>query len=60
MQVENMTQIAPGNPFLSDAYHMGATIGTNVTVMYERFDNERHNYIIIVNTETGERLRVRF
>lgn len=60
MRVHEIEAIAPGNPFLGDCFHMGTTIGVNVTVMYARFDGERHDYIIIVDTETGERLNISF
>ena len=46
------------NPFNHDAYHMGITLGTNVTIMYEKHTNEKHDYVIVINTETGKRLKV--
>ncbi len=58
LHVEEMEPIRPGNPFLSDAFHMGTQIGANVTVMYERFQQETHSYLIVVNTTTGERARI--
>jgi hypothetical protein len=48
------------NPFLHDSYNMGTTIGTNVTVMFDNHASERCNYLIVVNTETGERVRIVF
>jgi hypothetical protein len=46
------------NPFHTDLYHMGTTIGKNVTVMFAKHQNEVHEYVIIANTKTGERLKV--
>jgi hypothetical protein len=48
----------PINPFLQDSYHMGTTLGKNVTVMYPNFPKENCEYLILVNTMTGERKRV--
>ena len=48
------------NPFCQDAYHMGVRIGTNVMIMLPNHDTERCNYLIVVDTITGERLRIRF
>lgn len=60
IEVTPMDTIPSGNPFHHDALRMGWTIGTNVTVMFEHFDSERQAYVVIVNTETGERIRVTF
>jgi hypothetical protein len=58
LAVSEMDPVAPGNPFLSDAYRMGTYIGTNVAVMFEKHPHEQHGYIVVVNTDTGERIRV--
>lgn len=47
-----------GNPFHHDPYHMGTRIGENCVVMYKNHSNEKVPYLIVVNTETGERLKV--
>jgi hypothetical protein len=60
MKVVQLTPIDPGNPFLSDAFHMGTQVGNNVTVMYWRFPTEHHDYLIVVDTSTGERIRIEF
>ena len=60
MNTEALIPIEPGNPFLSDLFNMGTQIGTNCTVMYGKHTNERCAYLIVVNTETGERIRVTF
>jgi hypothetical protein len=58
--VEKMPQIEKGNPFLSDFYNMGSCLGTNVMAMYSNHPNEVAKYIIIVNMETGERVKIKF
>jgi hypothetical protein len=60
MIVEDMPPIAPGNPFLSDHIQTGCTLGSNVVVMYEKFNHEHQEYIIVVNTRTGERKLIVF
>lgn len=56
LEVKPMDKIAPGNPFHSDSYRMGQYVGTNVAIMFE--GHERLGYIVVVNRETGERIRV--
>jgi hypothetical protein len=62
MQIEQMERMTidntPINPFNQDFYHMGTLIGKNVTVMFEKFARDMHNYIIVINTITGERIRI--
>jgi hypothetical protein len=53
-------KLVPGNPFVSDYYNMGTTLGANVTVMYDTFPKDRMTHLIVVNTETGERLVIDF
>ena len=70
MQITDMTpmEVSPEllndegsiNPFCQDAYNMGTKIGTNVTIMYANFDNVPCKYLIIVDTQTGERKRITF
>lgn len=48
------------NPFCQDAYHMGTYLGKNVCVMYPNHSTEECPYLIIVNTRTGERLKINF
>ena len=60
LEIETMESIAPGNPFLSDAVRMGTTIGTNVTVMFMNHSTDLQTNIVIVNTDTGERIKVKF
>lgn len=60
IQVSKMTPISPGNPYASDAFHIGTTIGKNVTIMYSNFPDDICNYIIVVNTDTGKRVKISF
>lgn len=46
------------NPFLHDIFNMGTSIAKNVMIMHRTHDTEKADYFIIVNTETGERLKV--
>ena len=60
MTVEEISAIDPGNPYLSDPYHMGVTLGTNVTVMYAKHSSEHQDFIIVVDTQTGDRFWIEF
>lgn len=45
------------NPFEHDYAHLGTQIGKGpITVMYSDVDN--YKYIILVNTDTGDRIRI--
>ena len=57
-QLEKLPSFPPGNPFHHDLYHMGTEIGRNLLVLHAKFPGEQHDYVILVNPETGERLRV--
>lgn len=46
------------NPFHHDAYNMGIDVGSNFCVMFDKHPSERAGYLIVVNKETGERLRI--
>ena len=50
--------IEPGNPFLHDAYHMGVQIGSNVVIMMDNHKVQPCKYFIVVNTDTGERIKI--
>jgi hypothetical protein len=60
MIVKEMEKIVPGNPFLSDAFNMGVQIGTNCTVMMANHESEFCKYLIVVDTTTGERIKIMF
>lgn len=58
---EPMAPVAtPENPFNTDMYHMGTYVAKNVCVMYATFEDQVASYIIVVNRETGERIKIRF
>jgi hypothetical protein len=58
LKIVPMTNTPPGNPFHHDALRMGTKIGENVYIMFEKHQHERQGYVIVVNAETGERMRV--
>jgi len=60
MIVKEMEKINSGNPFLGDAFHMGVQIGTNCHVMMPNFESEFCKYLIVVDTTTGERIKIMF
>lgn len=51
---------ANANPYHHDAFHMGKCIGSNAHIMLPNHDSEYCPYIIVINTKTGERLKVLF
>ncbi len=59
-KVEELPPFHPGNPFHHDKYHMGVTIGTNCTAMYEKHKDEDQPYLIIANPKTGKRIKIFF
>lgn len=48
------------NPFRQDLFHMGTKLGSNVTILHRNFDSQEAKYLIIVNTKTGERMKLEF
>jgi len=46
------------NPFRQDSCHMGTQIGTNLTMMFMNFEKDNCDYIILINTITGERIEI--
>jgi hypothetical protein len=59
MKVTKLEPFPPGaNPYTQDAYNMGTSIGNNVEVMYDKHPSQHASYLIVVNKETGERLRI--
>lgn len=61
IQIEQMSSFpANANPFSYDAFHMGTKLGSNVVVMHPNFADGHMDYMIIVNVETGKRIKVRF
>lgn len=61
MKVETLENFPPNeNPFHHDLMRMGVRIGKNVMAMMHNHDNAVCEDVIIVNMETGERIRVVF
>ena len=61
MRVYRLGSFPPhSNPYHYEGFLMGRNVGNNVTVMMENFEEDRCRYLIIVDTESGERLRVIF
>jgi len=59
-RMEEMESIPAGeNPFHHDAYNMGTRMGKNIMVMHHSHNSETARYIILVNTDTGARVRIR-
>jgi hypothetical protein len=48
------------NPFHQDIINMGTRLGKNVIVMHQNHDNDEAKFLTIVNTKTGERMRITF
>ena len=55
---EDLNQDGFINPFHQDLTSMGTQIGKNVTVLHMNFPSEVAESIVIVNTKTGERIRI--
>jgi hypothetical protein len=49
---------AKENPFEHDASHHGVTVSDNCVILYSSISNARTEYVIIINKQTGERLKV--
>ena len=61
IQIEQMSSFPVNtNPFLHDAFHLGTKVGANVMVMHPNFVDGHMDYMIIINVETGERIKVKF
>ena len=52
--------IEPGNPYLSDLYHMGTPISKNVEAMFATDREGNTSYVILVDKTTGRRVKVEF
>ena len=61
MKITHLESFPPNsNPYHHDAYHMGMTIGKNVTVMMANHSDQECGYLIVINKTTGERLKITF
>ncbi len=59
MQIKKLEPIPAGsNPFHHDIDNMGQTMGTNCMIMHGNHSDEVCNALIIINTLTGERIKV--
>ena len=60
-RIETLNPQPPcASPFNHDFYNMGTRLGVNCVVMYENHPLQACRYLILVNTDTGERIRVSF
>ena len=48
----------PFNPFQQDLFHMGTKLGKNITILHRNFPKDNCEYLILVNTITGEQIKV--
>ena len=48
------------NPFLQEAVLMGTQVGRNVTIMHRNFERDECPYLIVIDTRTGERIKITF
>lgn len=48
------------NPFKHDAFNMGEYLGSNVAIMFGNHSLSHCDYLYVINTETGERIRIEF
>lgn len=48
------------NPFHQDITHMGTRLGSNVMIMHSNFDSQEAKWIHVIDTKTGERIKINF
>ena len=48
------------NPFHQDISNMGTRLGSNVMIMHQNFDHQEAKWLTIIDTKTGERIRIDF
>ena len=58
--VQMLDPYPAGNPLQHDTVSMGTNIGTNAMVLHTKHHNEDHDYIIVVNPHTGDRVKINF
>jgi hypothetical protein len=59
MKIEELKDFPPNvNPFHYEHYLMGHYIGKNVIIMMSKFENENHDFIIVIDKTTGKRIRI--
>lgn len=58
-QTQELTPYPAGsNPFHHDLSNMGTRIAANIMIMHSTHDDQIAEVFIVVNTNTGERLRI--
>ena len=61
IQVEPYRQFDPDvNVMQQDAHHMGSTMGTNAKLLFSTFPSDNMDYLIVVNTRTGQSVKLTF
>jgi len=59
MRTEVLKGIPPqSNPFHYDAFNMGTQVASNCIIMHDSHNDQKTRSIIVINTDTGERMRV--
>lgn len=48
------------NPFNHDLFNMGTKMGKDLMIMHANHDTEDCKYIVLINTKTGERVKIEF
>ena len=60
-RIEVMETLPEGvGAYQDDRYHMGRNLGTNAMMMYANYDDAKCNYIILINYETRQRIKIHF
>jgi hypothetical protein len=61
MVIEQIESLPAGeNPFNHDLTNMGQHVGTNCMVMFKNHPNDYCPYLIVLNPNTGERVKISF
>ena len=60
MNEEELNTDGTLNPFHQDLSNMGTRLASNVVVMHQNHDHEHADWLILVNTKTGERIKINF
>ena len=61
MRISRLNSFPPNtNPYTHDLFNMGCSVGNNIEVMYAAATSERAKYLIVINKETGERIKLEF
>ena len=59
IEVETLDSFPPNsNPFSHDLVHMGQVIAKDIVMMYPNHPDGDMKYMILVDTETGQRLKI--